>query len=177
MLPRLVDHATVSSNFTVCPCERTKVAHLHHSSSKIPVKASRVVTVSPDQSILRTIVEELLVRAKKATACHKLLVVVVVEGVLRGVERGQVRVTARSRASSTTGSGESRVDVGGVVYAVAERGTLGETDGVAAGERCHLRSGEAFGGEVGNEGCEVGERRGDFGVGLSLAGCSCIPPS
>lgn len=73
--------------------------------------------------------------------------------------------------------GEGGVDVGrGVVDAGAECGALGEAEGVAAREGRHVGGAEAFVGELGGEGGEVSERRGEIALRRAFAGGSGVSP-
>lgn len=61
---RSVDPSAIPSNLPIPPSKRADVAHPHHSCSKITKKLGIVLAVSPDQRILRPVVEELLVGVK-----------------------------------------------------------------------------------------------------------------
>ena len=66
-------------------------------------------------------------------------------------------VAAGKRAVGSSGGGESRVNVGFVVDAGADKGALCEPYRVATGEHRHVLGGQALGCEHGDEGWEVGE--------------------
>ncbi|RWW46610.1 hypothetical protein BHE74_00047448, partial [Ensete ventricosum] len=76
-----------------------------------------------------------------------------------------------------TGRREAGVYVGVVVDVGAEGGAAGLTDGVGAGERGHVASAQALGGERLNELGEAGAWAGEVSVGRALAGGGGVPAS
>lgn len=89
---------------------------------------------------------------KQPTPSHQVLIIIVIESGWRpDIQRGQIGIAARSRASCPARGGELRVDVGVVVDPVSESGAAGLADRVAAGECRHVTGVEAFGGEHGDQ--------------------------
>ena len=94
---------------------------------------------------------------QKTLLVHQVGEILGVENSWCGVQRGEVRVTTGAGAVGLELAGEGRVDVSFVVNTGPEKGTLGETEGVATGESHEVLGIEALVFEVGDESREVHE--------------------
>lgn len=122
----------VSSDLSISSSKRTDISHLYHGSSEITQKSCIIGTVTPNLSIGRSTIEELLIRMEKSALIHKVLIVIISK-LIRAlyVKRSQVCVTTRSWTICLTSSSECRVYVGVIIYVSTEVGTLSLAYGVA----------------------------------------------
>jgi len=76
---RSIHKPTILSDLPISPSERTNFTQFYHSNSKVASKSSTIVTITPNQIILRPLIEKNLIRMEKTFACNKVFIVIVVK--------------------------------------------------------------------------------------------------